>query len=261
MHYKTSLDMITFMTPMSFNAFNEFNEHFQRSPNVKFWIGRDAKSYKYNYRVELCQGNYYVGYYHNAEKNSGNSRSLKLQYNPNKINVHDDDALERLVYYCFSQTRTRIKSFDVAFDIPINFGNFIIDKGNRYNVNVYKGTYYIGERSNGIKIYDKQKESGLLYPLTRYEVRLTLDDVRVGVAKLLSEYESPGLPTLTFIDTLPLDAFERVVVLGLIQEPGAINSFSRRRKEKYRAYLSQLKQFKPTGNELLFCLQRYLNLF
>src|SRR3712207_8587603 len=99
-------------------------------------------------RVELCQGNYYVGYYHNAEKNSGNSRSLKLQYNPNKINVHDDDALERLVYYCFSQTRTRIKSFDVAFDIPINFGNFIIDKGNRYNVNVYKGTYYIGERSD-----------------------------------------------------------------------------------------------------------------
>lgn len=252
--------MITFITSMGFEKFNEFNEYFQRDSATKFWLGNDIKSYKYNYSVEVEGGSYYVGYWHNTEKNNGGFRSLKLQYNPNKINKFDN-ALERLVYYCFSQRKTRLKSFDVAFDIPIAFGNFILDKGVKQNLNTYKGTYYIGERSNGVKIYDKQKESGLSDPLTRYEVRLTLDNVSLNTIKLISDYENDGLPTITFVDTLPLDPFDRVLILGLLQEPGVLNLFNRRRKEKYREYFKQFKQFKPTGKEIISCLQSYLNLF
>src|SRR3712207_4553712 len=192
--------MISFVTQMKEGDFEKYNKHFLNSSNAMFWVGTGVKSYKYNYSIEVQGGSYYIGYWHNSENWCGGYRSLKIQYNPNKIEI--DEPLKRLINFCFLNNSTKLKSVDVAFDIPRAFGNFVVDRGRKHDVNIYKGTYYIGARSSGVKIYDKQKEGGLPYPLTRYEIRLPLD-IRLSTFLLISKYENNGLPTITFVDTLP----------------------------------------------------------
>lgn len=255
MKYSSSVDMISFISVMSDDDFFKYNNYFQLMPEASLWVGTAYKQYRYNYKIECDDSSYYVGFQHNSEKFEGGYHSLKIEFNPNKIIV--DGVLKDLLVYCFLRSETKIKSVDIAFDLEIPFDNYILDRGLKHDVNVYKGTLYIGSRSDGVKIYDKQKESGLPTPLTRYEIRIPLNCI-LDYIGFIESIDFQSLPTLTFIDTLPIDTFDRIVILGLMQDPGALNNFSRRRKEKYREYLKTYTQFSPSSNEIIQCILSYM---
>jgi len=253
-----SVDMISYVSRMKVKDFEMFNRVLLLNSNCKFWIETNIKNYKYNFNVEIGKSSYYVGYHHNSEKFDSGYHSLKLQYNPNKLNDFDDVYL-KLINYIFSKNDSCLKSLDIACDLKVPYGNFIIDKALKRNVNVYNGTFYIGERSNGVKIYDKQRESGLRDPQTRYELRITFDKCLLHMVEMLSEFEGMQLPAITIIDSLDnIEAFDKAVLLGLLEEPTLINSFSRRKKEKYKNYLKEFNQFCPNPKEILQCIKEYI---
>src|SRR3712207_7379619 len=58
--------------------------------------------------------------------------------------------------------------------------------------------------------YDKQRESGLRDPQTRYELRITFDKCLLHMVEMLSEFEGMQLPAITIIDSLDnIEALDR----------------------------------------------------
>ena len=259
MEFNSSIDMINIGTVMKLRDFERYNDFFLSLSECKDWVSSDIKSYRYNYSIKVGDSSYYIGYWHNSEKKT-NKHNLKIEFNPNKVNYWEHDVLRQLLQYCLlHDTFSKIRSFDVAFDLlDLPYCNLVVDKGNKHNVNIYKGTYYIGSRENGVKIYDKQKEANLSYCCSRYEVRSSVDVNLFSVDSLnLNNTVYPALYYIT--DTLPVDPFDRVVILGLIQDPVAINSFSRRKKEKYKQLLAQYENFKPCGDMITSTLRQFIN--
>lgn len=101
-----------------------------------------------------------------------------LEFNPNKC--ENSEKFVEIKNFIFSLCCTRdLVRYDLAVDIPLDRKDvkLIRTKGKNYQFFVRDDgiTEYLGVRSHSgyVKVYDKQKESGLSYPLTRVE--LTLD--------------------------------------------------------------------------------------
>lgn len=94
---------------------------------------------------------------------------LKLEVNPNK---HYDKPIYQA---CLAFIREWCASgymnkHDYAIDVPLEPGNVKV-YGSRKEPGLHKGTRYWGQRNKHgyLKVYDKQKESGLELPCTRIE--------------------------------------------------------------------------------------------
>lgn len=92
-----------------------------------------------------------------------------IEVNPNKHSEKESfsEILDIIKEYC---TGGELKKYDYAIDLPCKLHDVQIFHS-RKEKGLYKGTRYFGQRNkNGFcKIYDKTKESGLGYDLTRIE--------------------------------------------------------------------------------------------
>lgn len=107
-----------------------------------------------------------------------------IEFNPNKT-LSNDYVYPFLAYIKQHSNFLDIVRLDIAIDIPVAKQNVSLEKDARKYSKMYKldlknrdmsnCTEYLGQRnSNGfVKLYNKQIESNLSYPLTRLE--LTLD--------------------------------------------------------------------------------------
>jgi len=250
--------------------------NFENNPDVVFNMNSSFFAFRYNWQIKTGSTTAFVGYCHNASKREDDGLySFKLEYNPNKVVLNDVDVLGKILSFLFARKdlpleNVRVKSVDVAYDLEHPISAFIVDKGLKRDMRFFKGTMYFGEATNGVKIYDKQKEFKekqgieLDNPLTRYEMRMVLDakiDMLLNNINLCPYLDVllAGMPTLyLYGNDLFLDSKDRAIILGLREEPCLINSFSYRSKIKYKKILEEYGSFHPSSKSVNQCICQYI---
>ena len=167
--------------------FNDLSQVYRLIPEVKMNLPpRSSYSWAihfYKFRFGLCvflggqlkQGERFQ-YYYNG----------RIEFNPNKQLLEDDlttKVCKIMAKYADSIT---LKRLDYAIDVPFVPDNVVVLQSLKRK-QVIKGTRYFGNSgSHGrLKIYDKQRESILDYPLTRIEYtfvnnhKIRWDDVMI----------------------------------------------------------------------------------
>ena len=159
---------------------------------------------------------------------------IKLEVNPNK-HGHKSVLKELLELLKPIVRDSNILRYDLAVDIPKS-----PDKVQVFNTNkekgLYKGTRYFGQRNkNGYtRIYDKQKEQKLEYPLTRVEtvISQTKTTKELSLEKVYIEDDQkvdPGIK-LTKTDQAIIELCELLRVNGLDYKSGLDKLDARKRR-------------------------------
>lgn len=164
----------------------------------------------------------------------------RIEANPNKVGDTEvfKETLSFFVNHAYL-TKVAIKRFDLAIDIPVPRNNCFLVKDRRMYIERRHGqewTQYLGSKSSAVgrvKLYNKQVESKLEYPLTRLE--LTLDPN--------VPYESINFPKVYYLladesacSSVRITATEKFILNAVLQGYGSLNDLGR----KTRAKIEQL---------------------
>lgn len=157
---------------------------------------------KHNFMWNLKEGNIYIGVVPNWKKEEKEDKSIILEYNPNKI---DAFSIKQLYWLKFQPScNIRVMSFDIAVDLPIDYGEVRMLKRDKREYQCDIGhsrieTRYLGELGhNHVKLYDKareQKLDGISW--TRFEITV-------------KEINSPGCTLEEFENTINLPVLYRM---------------------------------------------------
>ena len=160
---------------------------------------------------------------------------IRLDFNPNKVCKESAfQELLRHLYACTHQYDRSIKRYDLAVDVPIDRFDCWLVKDNRAYIERRHGsefTQYLGAKSSHagrVKLYNKQVESHLPYPLTRLE--LTLEP---GVP-----YAEINWPTVYCLKSSQLCIDERItdtdrfIINSILQGCGSSRNLGRKMREK-----------------------------
>lgn len=245
---KLSIDMLNlhFVIPVTVKdcIFPDFEINIQSQlqiildkPEVKYWQSFKHSDYRHNATWELGDSSLYIGLQHNSKK-PNNYVDMKLEYNPNKLSIPPE--LQFIIGYAKT---FKIKSFDLAVDIPENMDKITFLEG-RKQINYYKGTYYIGERKNGIKIYDKALEQGIKGNLTRIEYRVPIDSINTNLADLKG-IRYPDIVYMRGIDELP--ARYGLMMAGLQGQPEYFQRLSIKERKTLKKATESLDRIAFSG--------------
>lgn len=193
-------------------------------------------TYLNNFKFELCYGveksSFWLGTHFQSFDNTLNT--WKLELNPNKCMPCDFvSALFRLLktYSKFVE----VGEYDVAVDLPVSRDSLFLIKDKRkyqsiINSSVDK-TEYLGSRhEHGFcKLYNKQKESKLNFPLTRFEITCTRLKASAVVDSLPTIYIQREQLVLTGLKLTDTDKF---ILNTLISDPSRISELGRRVRQK-----------------------------
>ena len=210
------------------------------SVTVTHWDSFKMGSFREQFSIAMNDGtSYWLGATLNANKPQWGR--VRLDFNPNKVSQHA--AFQAVLQYLIAHTRPMhriIKRFDLAIDIPVPRDSVFLVKDNRAYIERRHGqewTQYLGAKSSTVgrvKLYNKQTEARLNYPLTRLE--LTLDPA--------VPYEKVNFPAVYYTDTMQLQIdelkatdTERFILSALLQGFGSVNSLGRRTREKINKLL------------------------
>lgn len=246
---------------ISFNC-NIDNKHSDALQDIidnvgcEMWESKKICDYRYNatINVENNDSSIYVGWYHNS-KPRHDAIDLKIEYNPNKI--HDYGIIKNLLNL---SKMVYVKRIDYAIDVNSPISSVLFCEA-RKQVNVYKGTYYIGARSCGVKIYDKALEQHLENTvLTRVEYRIPFD-CQVYPEMCVS---SSGIifPDIKFLEVdLTMDAETVLLLEGLRVRPELFKALSYYKKQKIKKMSESLPQinFQRHQRNINRQLEQYIN--
>lgn len=250
--FLTSVDMVTMTTVFKQHIIQKYMDRFGDMSNVKGYESTKITDYRYSYIIHSGVSTVYVGVQHNARNKESGVVDIMIKFNPNKIDYDDIRALVAEVF--INNQFTRVKSIDVALDMPINIKSLFPVKpkniSHRYIDNTGDDvTWYFRKRgSHGhTKIYNKRREVlaknnyDIGMELTRYEVTL-LPGVGLDVMPfykfeedlLLSMYVS-GDVQLGF----DVNGTDKVLMLACLEHPEFLNELSRDKKKKIMGYISK----------------------
>lgn len=251
-----SIDMISLNCSLDEKYFDRL-QRVVDDVGCTMWESKKVSEYRYNavLKVENNDSSIYFGWYHNS-KPRHDGIDLKIEYNPNKIVNYDAIKillkLSKMVY---------IRSFDYAIDVDEPLCNVVFAEA-RKQVNVYKGTYYIGARNNGVKIYDKaeeQKRDDIV--LTRVEYRCP---VKIQVYPWLSvDLFGIFYPDIEFLNVDLTTDVETVLLLeGLRARPELYKRLTRRKKDKIKKMSESLPRinFQEHLQEIKHQLEQHVQL-
>lgn len=203
--------------------------------NVRPWESFKMGSFRYNATVTFQNGNsFWLGVALNSAKTEWNR--VRLEVNPNKCAAHA--SFLAVLAFLNSNTRsmhTAIKRFDLAVDIPVERENAKLIKDGRVYSERRHGkehTEYLGAQASHVgrvKLYNKQTEAGLSYPLTRLEVTL---DPKMPFEKLpwpqayYIRRQQVDMEELSITDT------ERYILSALLAGFGSTKDLCRKTREK-----------------------------
>jgi len=227
---------------------DDFERYFNNPTNFRIsdtYICTGVGKYKYLWSITCKNTTITVLYCFNGYTNKADDkRRVVLEFNPNKLEYDDFTEIHNVIRCLVDLTVVRC---DLAIDIPVprQFANLIKDQRNYeyhdYNVNGI--TEYLGSRNNTnyVKLYDKQKESGLEEPLTRleYTCKPSLIDFQKVKAKVIVERDQLE------IETMEYDGFSKsqLATLKILQgldvhtRVKALKQFSYRNRKKYSPYV------------------------
>lgn len=169
--------------------------------------------------------------------------SWKIEFNPNKCGRLDVlDCILSLLRECSSEFW--LKDWDIAIDYPVLRENCFLMKDSRcYRLvmnSISDKTEYLGSRHKQgyTKLYNKQKESKLHYPLTRLELTMeglcTVENIEnsLPVVYCLNDLQ------MVFDDRFFCDT-DRVLIWSVLKEPSLLNELSSFKRKKIECALEQ----------------------
>lgn len=197
-------------------------------------------TYLNNFKFELCQktqvglekSSFWLGTHFQSFDNTLNT--WKLEINPNKCMPSDFvSALFRLLktYSKFVE----VGEYDIAVDLPFSRDSLFLIKDKRKYQSIFNSavdkTEYLGSRhEHGFcKLYNKQKESKLDFPLTRFEITCTRLKASAVVDSLPIIYIQREQLVLTDIKLTDTDKF---ILKTLIAEPSRLTELGRKMRQK-----------------------------
>lgn len=173
------------------------------------------------------------------------SNCVRLEYNPNKI--ANDYTFVKVFnrVLTLSYRQPGFVRFDLAVDIPVLRENaFLIKDARLYEECRYSKsnrTQYLGARNKPgrCKLYNKQIESNLDFPLTRFEITVGGDNMSAAAVSAM-------WPKILILDDMQmafdecvLNDTDRFIILALMECPDLISELGRRKKEKIERILQQ----------------------
>ena len=203
--------------------------------DTKTWSNFHWASFHENFTIRFKDRNsFWLGV---GLNNAQNERSrVRLEFNPNKCAHHA--AFLAVLAFLNGNSRpmhTIIKRFDLAIDIPMERENTKLLKDGRVYSERRHGrewTEYLGSKSSTVgrcKLYNKQVEADLPYPLTRLEV--TLDPA--------TPFDALPWPKAYFIQQQQIDMVElsitdteRYILSALLAGFGSTKELCRKTREK-----------------------------
>ena len=204
------------------------------------WQTFKMGAFRLQFKILLPDGNsFWIGVGLNQAKT--NFKRIRLDFNPNKIANHAPFR-EILIFLNTKSKRmhTCIPRYDLAIDIPIERENVFLMKDNRAYSERRHGkewTSYLGKSSNvgRVKLYNKQVESKLSYPLTRLE--LTLD-----YQQSFPELNFPKVYYINtsqmHIDELSMTDTDRFILQALLTGHGGLPELGRKTRKKMEQILT-----------------------
>lgn len=170
-----------------------------------------------------------------------------IDFNPNKV-MRFQHFAEIYNFVLARSKQVDFKRFDFAIDVPIKRGDCFMDKGRRKlhlapqdNEEVFVGnswenmTHYLGRRSSvgRVKLYNKQRESKLNYPLTRLELTIAPDSN-------IDHY----LPRVRYFDDLQMvfndlkiSGSDRLILRRVLEHPDELGELPQVKKKKINEIL------------------------
>ena len=137
-------------------------------------------AYRDMWQIELANGGVVRCMFRFNSYHSEDSTRWKIIFNPNKC--LPCPALERIIRFCVDNSSLPyVGGFDLAVDIPRQRSDFLLIKDSRkYQLimnSMEDRTEYLGQRGHMgfVKLYNKQIESKLPFPLTRLEISAVMD--------------------------------------------------------------------------------------
>ena len=214
--------------------------------DTRHWERVKIGSFRENYTVIFQNNNsFWLGVALNSSKTEWNR--LRLEFNPNKCAAHASflAVLAFLNGNC-RPMHTAIKRFDLAADIAGERENIrLVKDGRVYSMREHgkARTEYLGAQASHIgrvKLYNKQTEAKLPYPLTRLEVTL---DPKTPYDKLpwpkayYIQCQQVGIEEINITDT------ERYILSALLAGHGSTKELCRKTREKMDSLLSQYVRY------------------
>lgn len=213
---------------------------FTHAVDIKHWNSFKMGSFKEQFSIRFQDGNsFWIGAVLNGSKPEWGR--VRVDFNPNKVSRHE--VFQTVLGYCVGSTRPmhrRIRRYDLAVDIPVSRQDAFLVKDSRAYSELRHGqrvTQYLGARSSTVgrvKLYNKQTEARLNYPLTRLE--LTLDPS--------TPYEKINFPEVYYLennqigmDELKATDTERFIMNAILQGCGTVDQLGRRTQAKIRSLL------------------------
>ena len=193
-------------------------------------------TYLNNFKFELCYGveksSFWLGTHFQSFDNTLNT--WKLELNPNKCMPCDFvSALFRLLktYSKFVE----VGEYDIAVDLPVSRDSLFLIKDKRkyqsiVNSSVDKTEYLGCRHEHGFcKLYNKQKEGKLDYPLSRFEMTCTS-------LKITSVFDSFPVvyyyrSQMSFVD-FKLSDTDLFILKTLIADPSRLTELGRKMRQK-----------------------------
>lgn len=214
--------------------------------DVVNWQSFKLGTFRGQYSVRLDSGvSFWVGCALNGA--STDWARHRVEFNPNR--VAENEVFRAVLRFIVENTRAvyrSVRRFDLAIDIPVERSNCFLVKDRRLYIERRHGqelTQYLGSKSSTVgrvKLYNKQVESALDYPLTRLE--LTIDPA--------TPYDKVNFPEVYVLDALDLCTdeikatdTEKFIVNALLQGFGSLNDLGRKTRAKVKTLLQEHVHF------------------
>lgn len=202
-------------------------------------------TYLNNFKFELCQktqiglekSSFWLGTHFQSFDNTLNT--WKLEINPNKCMPSDFVSTLFRLLKTYSKF-VEVGEYDIAVDLPVSRDSLFLIKDKRKYQSIVNGsvdkTEYLGCRhEHGFcKLYNKQKESKLDFPLTRFEITCTRLKASAVVDSLPTIYIQRGQLAMVDMKLTDTDIF---ILKTLISEPSRLSELGRRVRLKMREAL------------------------
>ena len=209
--------------------------------DLNWWKKTGIGNFCYQFKVKLPDGNsFWIGVGLNMA--AGVENRIRIEANPNKVG--DSVAFCEIMYFLLRHIKRKdmitVKRFDLAADLPIDRADvFLIKNGHMYSERRHgqEWTQYLGKvNTHGrVKLYNKQVEAKLTYPLTRLE--MTLDPS--------VPYENIPFPQVYYYDGRSASLEERqhltdtdlFILQALLVGAGKVEQLGRRKREQMQRVL------------------------
>ncbi len=232
--------------------------------DVQHWASFRIGTYREQFSIRMPDNtSFWIGAALNLAKT--NWGKVRMEWNPNKLS--DSEVFKTVFAFLVSHTRPMhriIRRFDLAVDIPIDRMSVFLVKDARAYFERRHGkelTQYLGPRSahGRVKLYNKQLEAKLSYPLTRLE--MTLDPA--------VEYGKINFPTVYYLDNMQMQMdelkatdTERFILNAVLQGYGTTNQLGRKTRAKIERLMEQYVKYVEISardyRKILDELRRYI---